>query len=57
MKANQRRNKHTEQQHSTEQSDRDLAPATFGVEGIEDAEDAAEADLDERVADLWGWSA
>lgn len=37
-------------------TDADLSPSTFGIDGIDDREDAAEADLHERVDELWGWS-
>lgn len=45
-----------QQQVTSETGSGDLSPSTFGIEDVDDAEDAAEADLDERVADLWGCS-
>lgn len=45
-----------DQHATTDETDGDLSASTFGIEGIEDAEDAAEADLGDRVADRWGCS-
>lgn len=56
MANTQRQENQTEHRVSTTEYDDDLSPSTFGIDGIDDREDAAEADLDERVDELWGWS-